>query len=84
MGLLRPYSPYGSNTKPFPLALAGGLQPRLDRPEDSPSRSSLSFSYSTRGTSMWMSMRSSNGPEMRFWYLVIVPGEQVQGFSESP
>jgi hypothetical protein len=35
--------------------------------EGSPSRSSDSFSYSTRGTSMWMSIRSSSGPEIRFW-----------------
>ena len=25
------------------------------------------LSYSTRGTSMWMSMRSNSGPEIRFW-----------------
>ena len=35
--------------------------------EGSPRRWLLSLSYSTRGTSMWMSMRSSSGPEMRFW-----------------
>jgi hypothetical protein len=45
---------------------------------------SLSFSYSTRGTSMWMSMRSKRGPEMRFWYLVTVEEEQVQARSGSP
>jgi len=38
---------------------------------------------STRGTSMWMSMRSSSGPEMRFWYLVTVLEEQVQGLTAS-
>ena len=37
------------------------------RVELSPTRSSESFSYCTRGTSTWMSMRSSSGPEMRFW-----------------
>jgi len=29
-------------------------------------------------------MRSSSGPEMRFWYLVTMEGEQVQDLSESP
>jgi hypothetical protein len=29
-------------------------------------------------------MRSSKGPEMRFWYFVTTIGAQVQGFSESP
>ena len=29
---------------------------------------------------MWMSMRSSMGPEMRFWYLVTVECEQVYVF----
>jgi hypothetical protein len=43
----------------------------------SPRRLSLSFSYSTRGAWMWMSMRSSSGPEIRFWYLVTVSAEQV-------
>ena len=33
---------------------------------------------------MWMSMRSSIGPEIRFWYLVTSAGAQVQGFIESP
>ena len=33
--------------------------------DGSPKRSSLSFLQSTRGTSMWISMRSSIGPEMR-------------------
>jgi len=27
-----------------------------------------------------MSIRSSSGPEMRFWYFVTVDAEQVQGF----
>jgi hypothetical protein len=31
-----------------------------------------------------MSMRSSSGPEMRFWYLVTMPGEQVQSLTASP
>ena len=35
--------------------------------DGSPSRSSDSFSYSTRGTSIWISIRSSSGPGMRFW-----------------
>ena len=52
--------------------------------DGSPSRALLSLSYSTRGTSTWMSMRSSSGPEMRFWYLVTVPAEQVQAFTGSP
>jgi hypothetical protein len=42
--------------------------------ESSARRLSLSLSYSTLGTSM----RSSSGPEMRFWYLVAVEEEQVQ------
>ncbi len=29
-------------------------------------------------------MRSSSGPEMRFWYLVTVAGEQVQALTGSP
>ena len=33
----------------------------------SPVASDDSFSYSTRGTSTKMSIRSSNGPDMRFW-----------------
>jgi hypothetical protein len=28
-----------------------------------------------------MSIRSSIGPEMRFWYLVTIELEQVQGFT---
>ena len=52
--------------------------------DGSPSRSLLSFSYSTRGTSTWMSIRSSNGPEMRFWYFVTTIEEQVQGLTGSP
>ncbi len=35
--------------------------------DGSPVLSAASFSYSTRGTSTKMSMRSSSGPEMRFW-----------------
>ena len=35
--------------------------------ERSPSCLPVSFSYSTRGTSTWISMRSSSGPERRFW-----------------
>ena len=35
--------------------------------EGSPCRSEESFSYCTRGTSRWMSMRSSSGPDRRFW-----------------
>ena len=50
---------------------------------DSPSRSDESFSYSTRGTSIWMSIRSNSGPEMRFWYLVTTMFEQVQGLTGS-
>jgi hypothetical protein len=45
---------------------------------------SLSFSYSTRGTSISMSIRSSKGPDMCFWYLVTVEEEQVQPRSGSP
>jgi len=30
-------------------------------------RSAASFSSCTRGTSRWVSIRSSSGPEMRFW-----------------
>jgi len=29
-------------------------------------------------------MRSCSGPAMRFWYLVTMPGEQVQGLMGSP
>ncbi len=35
--------------------------------DDSPRRSSDSFWKGTRGTSTWMSIRSSSGPERRFW-----------------
>jgi hypothetical protein len=35
--------------------------------DGSPARSLDSFAYSTRGTSRWMSIRSSNGPDSRFW-----------------
>ena len=35
--------------------------------DGSPRRSSLSFWKGTRGTSTWMSIRSSSGPESRFW-----------------
>jgi hypothetical protein len=31
-----------------------------------------------------MSILSSSGPEIRFWYFVTIPGAQVQGFCESP
>jgi hypothetical protein len=31
-----------------------------------------------------MSMRSSSGPEMRFWYLLTTMFEQVQGLTGSP
>jgi hypothetical protein len=53
------------------FAVADILRGRMDA-DDSPNRSSDSFSYSTRGTSMWMlsdqrSARSGSGPEMRFW-----------------
>jgi len=47
-------------------ARAARTRPRTSA-ERSPSRLSVSFSYSTRGTSTWMSMRSSSGPLMRFW-----------------
>ena len=33
---------------------------------------------------MWMSMRSSSGPEIRFWYLVTTAEAHVQGFCVSP
>ena len=33
---------------------------------------------------MWMSIRSKSGPEMRFWYLVTMPLEQVQGLVGEP
>lgn len=32
---------------------------------------------------MWMSMRSNNGPEIRFWYLVTTAGAHVQAFCGS-
>jgi len=37
----------------------------------------------SRGTSMWMSIRSSMGPEMRFWYLVTKAGSHVHAFCVS-
>jgi hypothetical protein len=52
--------------------------------EDSPLSSAASFWIGTRGTSRWMSIRSSSGPLMRFWYLLTSAGVQVQGFSLSP
>ena len=50
----------------------------------SPSRSSVSLSYSTRGTSRWMSIRSNSGPEMRRWYRLTVDSEQVHSCAVSP
>ena len=44
----------------------------------------FNFSYSTRGTSTWMSIRSSSGPEMRFWYFVTTTFEQVHALTGSP
>ena len=43
-----------------------------------------SFSYSTRGTSTNMSMRSSRGPLIRFPYLLTWPGVQVHSWCGSP
>ena len=37
-------------------------------------RLSDSFWNGTRGTSTWMSIRSSSGPDRRFWYLLTNPG----------
>jgi len=33
---------------------------------------------------MWISIRSSSGPDMRFWYFVTMPAEQVQGLVGLP
>jgi hypothetical protein len=35
--------------------------------DDSPRRSSDNFWNGTRGTATWMSIRSSSGPDSRFW-----------------
>jgi hypothetical protein len=48
--------------------------------------SPLSFLSSKRGASMRLRRvdRSSNAPEIRFWYFVTSAGAQLQGFIESP
>ena len=45
---------------------------------------SASFWNGTRGTSTWMSMRSSSGPDSRFWHLLTSPGLHVHARSASP
>ena len=52
--------------KAFLLAGACPFHPGPNLPELSPVPSSVSFSYSTRGTSTKISMRSSRGPLIRF------------------
>jgi len=47
--------------------------------DGSPRRWSDNFSYPTCDTTMWMSMRSRNGPDICFWYFVTVPGVQAHG-----
>ena len=67
------------------LALAGGLDACLDGSRWLAQAVVAELVvFDTRGTSMWMSMRSSSGPEMRFWYLVTMVVEQVQGLTGSP
>ena len=62
----RPGHPSRWQTGPIaaPAPLRRGARIAAD---GSPRRSSLSFWNGTRGTSTWMSMRSSSGPERRFW-----------------
>jgi hypothetical protein len=47
-----------------PLPRPGLLDPLLD---ESPRRSSANFPEGTQGTSRWVWIRSSRGPERRFW-----------------
>jgi len=68
----------------LPLALAGGFHPSLQVCGGFAQAAVPRFSYSTRGTSMWMSIRSSSGPNRRFWQRVMVEEEQVHGLAESP
>ncbi len=49
------------------LAFMGGLHPARMVLESSTLRLSARFSESRRGTSTWMSMRSSIGPLIFFW-----------------
>jgi hypothetical protein len=52
--------------------------------DGSPCRVPDSFSQLARGTSTWMSVRSSSGPEMRFCSRGTTEAEHVQFFSLSP
>jgi len=71
--------------KMFALDLPGSFDTRLHHTLDfSPSRLSLSFSYSTRGTEMWISMRSSSGPLILLRYRWIIDGEQRHSRLGSP
>jgi hypothetical protein len=70
--------------KSRPLTLARRFHPVADGCARIAHPVEESFSYSTRGTSMWISIRSSSGPEMPFWYFVTTMLEQVQGLTESP
>lgn len=53
--------------EPRPLPDASGLDALADRLGRLGETVVGSFSYSTRGTSTWISTRSRRGPERRFW-----------------
>jgi len=70
--MLHPYE------KPLAVALVGGFQRFLnDLGRQTQARVAQFFDPVSRGTSMWMSMRSSSKPERRVWYSELMPGEQV-------
>ena len=64
--------------------LAGSLDAGRVVVDASPRRRPESLSYSTRGHLDVDVDAVEQRPEMRFWYLVMVPAEQVQVLSRSP